>query len=767
VPVACAAWAGSWIGTGGGWPVGVGVAVGIVVVAMATIRRVTWAAAVGIVLVGCLAVGGARAWQADASPLRELAARAAVPVLEGEITGEPRVFGGMGAGLWTAPMKVTRVTVAEATYAGGETVRLSVRADRDLAGVVVGSKVRVVARLAVPVQTSSHVADGRVKGGVEVIAGPGPILTVVERVRQGLRDAVAGQSPTAAALVPALVVGDTSALPPDLTADFAATGLTHLNAVSGANLTLLLSFLGLVARWLGARGGWLRALSLAGTAGFVVLCRGEPSVIRAAVMGLVALAAMGRHRGSAGLRPLGVAIIAVMVVDPWMSRSWGFALSALATGGIIGFAGDWADRLRWLPRWCAEAVALPLAAGLATQPAVSALSGSVSLVAVAANVIAGPLVGPATVLGFGAALCGVPFPAVAAVLGWCAGRCALAIAAIAHWFAAAPGAQWDWPTNPWALAVLTGIGIAIAVVMPQVLSTPGRTTLAVLVVVAASLIGPLRPGWPPSSWDIMACDVGQGDAFLIRAGPRSAVMVDTGPEPADVADCLRQAGVDDVPLLILTHDHADHIGGLDGVLAAAKVGLVVVNPATATQPASLAVQAAATRAGAAVRTATAGDLLTAGEVTVRVLDTGPPGPAAVQPMPEGESSAENDASTAVVLTRAVQDASVPGTTVSMLCAGDREPAGQIRLLAAGIPQVDVLAVPHHGSRAQHLPFITGTGASVALIGVGARNPYGHPARPTVNALAGAGMTVLRTDQDGTTALSRRGADIVVTSVRDR
>ena len=123
-----------------------------------------------------------------------------------------------------------------------------------------------------------------VRGAPLVVKPPPPGLRLVEQVRAGLRRAVADRQPEPRALVPALL-GDTSSLDGSLAQDFQSTGLTHLTAVSGANLTLLLAFLLTVARWVGVRAWWLRVLGLAGVIIFVALCRTEPSVLRAAAMG--------------------------------------------------------------------------------------------------------------------------------------------------------------------------------------------------------------------------------------------------------------------------------------------------------------------------------------------------------------------------------------------------------------------------------------------------------------------------------------------------
>jgi ComEC/Rec2-related protein len=186
--------------------------------------------------------------------------------------------------------------------------------------------------------------------------------------------------------------------------DFVSTGLTHLTAVSGANLTLLLAFLLTMARWAGVRGWWLRVVGLAGVIIFIALCRTEPSVLRAAAMGLVALAALGSGSRTAGVRNLAVATMILLLVDPFLSRSIGFALSVLACAGIVWWSRRWTMIInQWLPHIIAESIAVPLAAQLATTPLVAAISGRVSISGLAANALAGPFVGPATVLGFAAA----------------------------------------------------------------------------------------------------------------------------------------------------------------------------------------------------------------------------------------------------------------------------------------------------------------------------------------------------------------------------
>lgn len=757
VPVAAAAWAGAWLGTEWSWLTFVGVALGAAILVVGAARRSWWVRAAGITLLLCVALGGVRGWQADGSKLRELAAAGSAGLIEAEVASEPRIVADAGwRSSWTARVRVLRFVQGSAEWVGAEEVVLRAALAQPWRELVVGARIRVGVTLAPPQNRSAVVAIARARGQPTVIAGPDAFMGAVERVRAGLRAAVADRPPEVRGLVPALVVGDTSGADPDLEADFRTTGLTHLTAVSGANLTILLAFVGLAARWLGVRGWWLRIVAVLAVVGYVLLCRAEPSVLRAAAMGGVALAAIGRGRGSAGIRPLAAAVFVILVLDPWMCRSIGFILSVLATAGIMLWTRPWADCLQaWLPRPLAEAITLPVAAQVATQPVVSLISGQISIVGIVANLLAGPLVGPATVLGFLAAGSSVVVPPLATLLGWLASWCAQVIVWIAQVGAALPGAGMTWPTTPLAAVLLTCGCLGAVLVLPVVLRRAWAVLLVVLALGAVCFVGPPRPGWPPSSWQVAVCDVGQGDAFLIRAGPATAFLIDTGPEPRPVSACLRGLGVTAVPLVFLTHFHADHIGGLSAALATGSVRTVVVGPAGQESPAGAGVAAEARRQGVEVRTAAAGDRYTAGGVEVQILaaDRLAPGGAVGS---DRESPAENDAALAILVT---------WQGLSMLLVGDREPTGQDRLVRSGVPDVDILAVPHHGSSRQSAEFLRQAAPEIAVISVGEKNTYGHPAARTLSALAGLGATVFRTDQRGTIAIGAGPTGLEVTSER--
>jgi competence protein ComEC len=511
----------------------------------------------------------------------------------------------------------------------------------------------------------------------------------------------------------------------------------------------------ITARWVGIRGWALRLVGVTGVVIFVGLCRTEPSVLRAAAMGLVALAALGSGGRRAGLRNLGLATVILIMIDPFLSRSVGFTLSVLASAGIIGWAPGWTVRLRrWMPRVFAESLAVPLAAHLATLPVVAAISGQVSVVGVLANAAAGPLVPPATVLGFLAAGLSLLSGTLAACAGFGAAWSAQVIIWIASLAARLPGASWHWPASLPALTLLGAFSLAAGVGMSRALRHPWLAAALAWALIGVLLVVPAQPGWPPRQWVLVACDVGQGDGLVLRVARRAAVVIDTGPDAAAMRRCLDQLRVAVVPLLILTHFHADHVDGLSGVLRHRRVGEIWTGPLPSPGYEASAVQQQAARGGVPVRVPAVGSEGTVGDASWSVLGPveRPQREGSGGPQLEGsESAVENDSSLVVAM-------KVGG--VRLLLTGDVEPPGQRAILASSADlHADVLKIPHHGSARQDADFLTATHAKVAIASAGVGNDYGHPAPRTVALLRSLGMTLLRTDTQGSVAVTLRDGSL--------
>ncbi|MCF6379639.1 ComEC/Rec2 family competence protein [Nocardioides KLBMP 9356] len=697
-------------------------------------------------LAALVAVGGVAALQQTlvaTSPLAVLAEDGAVVDLRLEVTSDVRTVAGQYGDLQVAEADVSRVAGRGTAWTLDAPVVLM--AGADWPSVPLGTTIETTARL---VPGDDEVAAlVRPTGEPRVVAEPDVWWDAAAAVRRSVRAAVAHRDADARELVPALVVGDDGGLDPVLADDFRTTGLTHLLAVSGTNLTLVVGAMLVLGRWAGVRGRWLHVLAAAGIVGFVVTARAEPSVVRAAAMGTVALLGMTGNGRSRGARGLGVAVLGLLLLWPRLAVSAGFALSVLATAGILLLAPVWRDALlRWTPRWVAEAVSIPLAAQVACTPVVAALSGQVSLVAVVANLLAAPAVAPATVLGLGGGLLGLLWTPLGVVVAAPAAWSAQWIIAVARWGADVPTAAVDWGTGPVPLTLLTLACLAAVPLAPRLLRRPGSALACTGLLVVVVLVRPPTPGWPPEGWILVACDVGQGDGLVLRAGPHAAVVVDAGPDPAAMDACLDRLEVTSVPLLVLTHFHADHVDGMAGVLEGRDVGEVeatgLLEPAEGVREVGLAL-------GRAPAPASYGVTRVVGDVTLQVVWPRPG--SRVDP---GES-APNDASVVLV-------AEVAG--VRILLTGDVEPSAQAALARdlAGL-HVDVLKVPHHGSRHQDVDWLTSLGARIAVVSVGADNDYGHPAPDLLAALSASGVRTWRTDTSGDVVLvARRGGVGVIT-----
>lgn len=758
VILAVTAWAAMWVVTSGNraWWGLVGL-VAVTLLSIGWLRQHWLGKAVGLLLVACVVAGGLRVAQIEHNPIRELAEQRAVVAVELQLTGSPRLREGSGPrpSWWMSRAIVSHIQGRGEAWASGLLVEVSATGQtaHKWADLAPGTTVHAVVQLNLPDESSDVVAVARARDSPTMVAEPTSLDAAVARVRVGLREASAPLADDPRALIPALVVGDTSGMSTELTEQFKTTGLTHLVAVSGSNLTLLLVFVRTCAVWIGVRGRWLTVVLVVTVAVFVVLCLGEPSVVRAAGMGLIGLLAVGRAgRGRHGLRFLGVAIVVLVGIDPWLSRSWGFVLSVAATTGLLWWASRWTTALAtWLPRWLAESVAVPLAAQTATLPLVVALSGQISVVGLLANVIASPLVGPATVLGFIAAGLSVVWLPAATGFAWLAGWCAQALCWIARLGQAMPGATRMWPATPSGLVLIALSCWLVGMLTEQVLRRRWLSLGLALALVVTLIQVPTTPGWPPQRWSMVACDVGQGDAWVFRAGVQQAVVVDGGPDPSLLERCLAHLAIKQVPLVVVTHLHADHVTGLTAV--ADKSPEFVVHGGGSSRYgeailASLPGQRQRPRPG---------ETWQFGAVQVQVLAA----PESTAPLstttPRAESSEENDASLLLRIT-------VDG--LSVLIAGDVGEQGQRRYLGLGAAlDVDVLAVPHHGSSDQSTEFLAATTPKVALISVGATNDYGHPTAKTLRRVENLGAQVFRTDQHGAIALSQSGTGWEVTTQR--
>lgn len=538
-----------------------------------------------------------------------------------------------------------------------------------------------------------------------------------------------------AGLLPGLAVGDTRAVSDEVDAAMLASGLSHLTAVSGANCAIVVA----AAYWLVSLVGGGRmlriAVSLLALGAFVVLVTPEPSVVRASAMAALAMLSVLLGRPSAGLAMLSLAVCGLLVADPWLAATPGFALSAAATAALLVLSRPLLRGLgRWMPAPLALALSVPLAAQLVCGPIVALFSDTQSVVGVVANLLAAPAAPIATVIGLLACLA-APVPALADLLAAAAWLPAAWIQTTATITAALPGATATVPAGP-VTAILVGVLSAAATLMLVRPRSPWlRAASAVVVIVALGVAagrmllgGPLAAMTTPGEWSIAACDIGQGDAVLIRAGQQTA-LVDTGPDPDALAACLAQTATDRIDLLVLTHFDLDHVGAAASLKG--RVGTVLHGPVA--EEADQRILDALASGGAALRPGATGTRGTLGAADWTVIWP-PPDSAA---FPHG-----NDASLVVDI--------AGGGVPRMLMLGDLSAAPQRQLLSSGRVRGEyaVVKVAHHGSRDQEPALYQQIAAPVALISVGQGNDYGHPRDEALALLDAAGSRPLRTDQRG-------------------
>ena len=731
-------------------------------------RRRAWVTGSAISLLGtalCLVATAAQSSVREAGLVPSLAEQRASATVEAVVLSDPRVIQTKGV----RPTELVIVKVSVRTVVGRgqrseSSTPVMVFGDKTWARVRWRETVRVSGRFDVADPGDDVVAVFNPSGAPKSVGDPGVIADVAEHVRVGLRDAVSGLPIDARGLLPGLVIGDTSRTPQSLTDAMLSTGMTHLSAVSGSNVAVVLAAAMGLCRLTGVRRRWRPSVALVVLAGFVILARPEPSVLRAAVMGVIGLLGLSASRRRMGVPALSGAVLILLCIDPWLSRSFGFALSTLATLGLLLFARPWGQWFaRFLPlrlKGLGVAIAIPVAAQAMCGPVVVLLQGSVTVIGVVANLLAAPLVAPATVLGVSAALVALISHPLAVMLGWLAAFPTLGIAWIARACADVPMGTLPWPDGAPGAFLLAFLSIGLLFMGPWLITTIrghpyAMAALALLTLASAWPTSSLV--WPAPNWRMVACDVGQGDGFVLASGPGHAVVVDAGPDPKLIDGCLTRLHVGVVDAVVLTHFHADHVDGLPGVLHGRTIRQILTSPVPDPAFQVREVQGWAAAVGIPVQPLYPGDRLRWGSIQAAVL-----WPARVI----HEGSVPNNASV-------VMSVDISGLRVLMLGDVETGAAHQVLLALRRDPSYeagagyDVIKVAHHGSRLQDPILLAEVRAPVALISVGADNTYGHPAPGTVDLLKANGSQVFRTDQRGDIAVSRDGDGTILVSARGR
>jgi competence protein ComEC len=722
--------------------IGVGAAVGGSLLLIAAVR---WRrAAAGALLLFCVALVliplAGRLAHARASPLAVLARRHAAVTVLLTVTADPRVLAATGVA-GTPRVAVEGSASWVSAGAGPITTDGSILVLADAAAwrdVLPGQRAAIAGDLSPALGEAALSVTLFARGPPTLLDRPPWWQRSAGEVRAALREAAGVLPDQERGLLPGLIDGDTSELDPVLAERFRMAGLTHLVAVSGTNCSLLVGAVLLVLRrarvrpWISASVGGLVLLM------FVVVARPSPSVLRAALMGAVTLVSLASGRPRAALPALAAVVLGLLIWQPAVAGGASFTMSVLATAALLVIAPGWARflRERGVPAGLAEMVAVAAAAHVVTAPVVAAISGRISLVAVPANVLAEPVVAVVTVIGFAAALVAPWWLSGGELLAWLAGWPCRWLVRVGDFFGGLHGATIPWPGGAAGGLLLLATGLVVAAAatragVRRVLTAAAATALVILVPVRAA-----TSAWPPRAWLFVACDVGQGDAEVLPVGAGAAVVIDTGPDPVAIDRCLRDLGISRIPLLVLSHFHIDHVGGLLGVVRGRRVDRILVSPLAAPSTGVDAVRGIADRRRLGLFTAAFGTHLDFGSVHLDVL-----GPT------HRYAGTRSDPNNSSVVLRAT----VGG--VRLLLPGDAEVEAQQSMLGAGIDlRADVLKVPHHGSAYSDPDFLAAVHASLGVISVGLHNDYGHPSPVLLTHLARLGVPVLRTDRDGDVAV---------------
>ncbi|MGH3737995.1 MAG: ComEC/Rec2 family competence protein, partial [Micromonosporaceae bacterium] len=385
----------------------------------------------------------ARTSARDAAPLAGLARERATVRVELVTTDDPRRGRGARVRTWLVPARLTRLRTG-----GGQApatrldARVLVISDQPAwRGVLPGQRVDVTGRLGPPRGGDLRAATISVTRTPRLLGAAPGVQRAAGSLRAGLQRAAAPLPDEPGGLLPGLAVGDVSRMDPAVEEDFRATGMTHLTAVSGSNVAIVVGLVLLLTAWCRAGPVTSAVVSLVALVGFVILVRPSPSVLRAAAMGALALVALASGRPRAALPGLAATVYALVLIDPELASDLGFTLSVLATAGLLLLAPRWRDALRrrgW-PSGAAEALAIPIAAQVACAPVIAAMTGTVSLSAVPANLLAAPAVAPATILGAASAAISPLWPGAAELLAWLGGWPARWLVFVARWGAGLPG----------------------------------------------------------------------------------------------------------------------------------------------------------------------------------------------------------------------------------------------------------------------------------------------------------------------------------------
>lgn len=585
---------------------------------------------------------------------------------------------------------------------------------------------------------------------IEVISDPTTTQGFLNDLRANYVASIAGVTPDAKTLVAGLAIGEIAELSEELEEKMRIVSLTHLVAVSGSNCAIVVGMVYLVAVGLRFGRTGRTIISLTALLLYVLLIGPDPSVLRAGVMAASVILMIALGRRTWALNALSLATLVLLIADPWLAVEFGFGLSVLATAGILLLAPAIAERLgNRMPMPLALGLSVTMSAQLFCLPLLMQLQPGLATYSVIANLLAGPMVAPVTVLGMIALLVTPIAPWLAGLISFLASFGTWVIEMVAIIFADLPVAYFPWATGLPATVLSTLLILAVGAWLragPVQLRQLGVGAVVVIAVTTISIPAAseiLPKSWPIKQWQVVACDVGQGDALVIQSKGRTA-LIDVGADEDLVDECLSALAIRRIDLLVLTHFDFDHVGGLAGAIKGREVATAIISGFPDDRPATAISLEQLDEAGVSVVIANPSISGVLGDYSWKIL--GPSKEAT-------EAKDSNDASVVMVFL---------GLELDLLLLGDLGESGQQRIASAAkkilIPSTKplILKVSHHGSNDQSAELHESLRPELSLISVGSTNGYGHPGTKLLDLLARSGSEVLRTDLSGSVAVSVEG-----------